>query len=110
MSYGQPKKQERKMKHPIAALMLSVSLLLTPAGVILAANPHSSGSTGQPNQSCGSSTAPNTPGHASTAPGSAFNPSGKAGTVYAGEQPQNSNNPRSVSQYDCACFQVSQPH
>jgi len=31
-----------------------------------------------------------------------------AGTVYAGQQPQNSNNPHSVSQYDVACFQVSQ--
>ena len=59
--------------------------------------------TGQPNQSCGSATAPNTPGHAAAAPGSAFNPDGKAGTVYAGEQPQNSRNPKSVSQYDAAC-------
>src|SRR5438034_6841598 len=45
--------------------------------------------TGQPNQSCGSVTAPNTPGNAATASGSAFNPGGTAGTVYAGEQPQN---------------------
>lgn len=37
------------------------------------------------------------------APGSAFNPDGTAGTVYAGEQPQNSRNPVSVSQYDVAC-------
>ncbi|MES2150324.1 MAG: hypothetical protein V4508_11105 [Pseudomonadota bacterium] len=59
--------------------------------------------TGQPNQSCGSATAPTTPGNAATAPGSAFNPDGKAGTVYAGEQPQNSRNPVSVSQYDVAC-------
>jgi hypothetical protein len=59
--------------------------------------------TGQPNQSCGSATAPETPGNASAAPGSAFNPDGKAGTVYAGQQPQNSNNPKSVSQYDVAC-------
>jgi hypothetical protein len=59
--------------------------------------------TGQPNQSCGSPTAPNTPGNASQAPGSAFNPDGKAGTVYAGQQPQNSRNPASVSQYDVAC-------
>jgi len=59
--------------------------------------------TGQPNQSCGSATAPNTPGNAATAPGSAFNPDGKAGTVYAGEQPQNSRNTASVSQYDAAC-------
>ncbi len=60
-------------------------------------------STGQPNQTCGSSTAPLTPGNAATAPGSAFNPSGQAGSVYAGEQPQNSVNTASVSQYDVAC-------
>ena len=59
---------------------------------------------GQPNQSCGSATAPQTPGHAASAPGSAFNPGGKAGTVYAGQQPQNSKNPASVAQYDVACF------
>ncbi len=60
--------------------------------------------TGQPNQSCGSATAPNAPGQAAAAPGSAFNPDGKAGTVYAGQQPQNSRNTASVSQYDVACF------
>jgi hypothetical protein len=59
--------------------------------------------TGQPNQSCGSPSAPNTPGNSAQAPGSAFNPDGKAGTVYAGEQPQNSRNSASVSQYDAAC-------
>ena len=59
--------------------------------------------TGQPNQSCGSLTAPNTPGNAASAPGSAFNPSGTAGGVYAGQQPQNSRNTASVSQYDAAC-------
>jgi hypothetical protein len=63
--------------------------------------------TGQPGQSCGSATAPNTPGNAANAPGSAFNPNGQAGSVYAGQQPQNSNNPNSVSQYDVACFQYS---
>jgi hypothetical protein len=56
---------------------------------------------GQPNQSC--ETTPNTPGKAASAPGSAFNPTGKAGSVYAGEQPQNSRNTASVSQYDVAC-------
>jgi len=59
--------------------------------------------TGQPNQSCGSATAPNTPGNAASATGSAFNPSGQAGSVYAGQQPQNSSNSASVSQYDVAC-------
>ena len=64
--------------------------------------------TGQPNQSCGSALAPNTPGNAASAPGSAFNPDGHAGTVYAGQQPQNSQNTASVSQYDVACSH--QPH
>ena len=82
-------------------LALAVS---APAG---AANPNP-GSPGQPNQSCQAQ--PSTPGNSANAPGSAFNPSGQAGTVYAGQQPQNSNNPHSVAQYDVACFQVSQPH
>ena len=72
---------------------------------VAASNPSG---TGQPSQSCGSDAAPNTPGNAASAPGSAFNPDGVAGTHYAGEQPQNSVNPKSVSQYDVACFQVSQ--
>jgi hypothetical protein len=58
---------------------------------------------GQPNVECGSATAPNTPGNAAEAPGSAFNEDGTAGQHYAGQQPQNSKNPASVSQYDTAC-------
>jgi hypothetical protein len=59
-------------------------------------------STGQPNQSC-QATGSQTPGNAASAPGSAFNTSGQAGTVYAGQQSQNSGNTASVSQYDVAC-------
>lgn len=40
----------------------------------------------------------------------AFHPDGWPGTVYACQQPQDSTNPTSVSQYDVACFQVSQAH
>lgn len=64
--------------------------------------------TGQPKQSCGSASAPNRPGNAASTPGSAFNPSGTAGTKYAGQQPQNSGNTASVAQYDVACS--NQPH
>jgi hypothetical protein len=65
--------------------------------------------TGQPSQTCLSGTAPSEPGNAAAAPGSAFNENGGiAGSMYAGSQPQNSHNPNSVSQYDVACFQVSQ--
>jgi hypothetical protein len=60
-------------------------------------------STGQPNQTCGSPTVSETPGHAASAPGSAFNPNGKAGTVYAGTRAQNSKHPTSAAQYDVAC-------
>jgi hypothetical protein len=61
------------------------------------------GEPGQPNQSCEDT--PNPPGNAGSPSntGSPFSPNGHAGTVYAGEQPQNSQNPKSVSQYDAAC-------
>ena len=85
-------------------LLLTVLMVLVPLGTVFAAGPVTT--AGQPNQSC--EDAGVTPGHAASAPGSAFNPNGKAGTVYAGEQPQNSVNPHSVSQYDVACFQLSQ--
>jgi hypothetical protein len=49
------------------------------------------------------------PGHSQNAPGSAFNPDGNAGTHYAGEQPQNSRNTASVSQYDTGCFGSDRP-
>ncbi len=62
----------------------------------------------QPGQSCQVTTV--TPGQATNAPGSAFNPNGTAGSVYAGIQPQNSVNPKSVSQYDVACFNQTTRH
>lgn len=97
---------------PIVVRLGTVMVTGVLAGVMAvgsggAAYAATTGNQGQPNQSCGSATAPNTPGNASSAPGSAFNPDGQAGSVYAGQQPQNSNNPNSVSQYDVACFQVS---
>jgi len=79
-------------------------------GAAWATDPHSGGSTGQPSQSCEAE--PMTPGHAASAPGSPFNPDGHAGTQYAGEKPLpngDTKNPMAVSQYDVACFQVSQP-
>ncbi len=59
------------------------------------------GTQGQPNQSC-QSVFPS-----GTLVPNGFNTSGfaNADTHYAGSQPQNSNNPNSVSQYDVACFQ-----
>ena len=88
-------------KAMIVSLILVFALLLSFASVGMVA-------AGQPNQSCEDQ--PLRPGNAMFAPGSAFNPDGVAGTHYAGEQPQNSKNPNSVSQYDVACYQVSTHH
>lgn len=98
----------------ISALSLLVSSEIFAAnrmgasGATHAAQPKALGSThttGQPNKSC--ETTPNPPGNSASAPGSPFNPNGTSGGVYAGEQPQNSRNPKSVSQYDAAC---ARPH
>lgn len=92
----------------VPPVLLGAALLVTPS-LASAANVHLvTGTKGQPNQTIGSAqTGSVTPGHAASAPGSAFNPDGVAGTHYAGEQPQNSKNPKSVSQYDQAGFQQS---
>ncbi|MDQ1509331.1 MAG: hypothetical protein QOG50_1175 [Actinomycetota bacterium] len=73
-------------------LIAFTAALAVPAGVASAA--------GQPSKSCE---------EVSSAP-AGFSTGGfaHAETQYAGSQPQNSNNPKSVSQYDVACFQVSQ--
>lgn len=100
------------MKHLGTLTVLGGSILLASTGLASAGNVHAvTGTTGQPNQTIGSAqTGSATPGHASTARGSAFNPNGIAGTHYAGQQPQNSKNPKSVSQYDVAGFQQSHNH
>jgi hypothetical protein len=86
-----------------AAGTLAGGLALAASGTALA--------TGQPNQSCQAESS--SPGHAASAPGSAFNedPGGVAGAVYAGSDgtpSQLNGSGNAVSQYDVACFQVSQ--
>lgn len=87
----------RPMAKAVTALLLVALMVALPLSVALA---------GQPGVECEDFA--QSPGHADLAPGSAFNEDGHAGTVYAGEQPQNSINPHSVSQYDVACEKVSQ--
>lgn len=70
------------------------------AGPALAANPPG---TGLPSQSC-QDLEPNTPGHASDSPGSPFNEAG-INSVDGGIGGQHYTE---TSQYDVACFQVSQ--
>jgi hypothetical protein len=89
------------MKTIIASLTFGACLLFSAAGPTFA---------GQPGASC-QQTNPilSTPGHAGDASntGSPFSPNGISGTRYAGSAPQNSNNPKSVSQYDIACVNFS---
>jgi hypothetical protein len=93
----------------LLSVVLVIVVLLTMVGVAIAADPHSGGSTGQPGQTCQLlGTPPPSPGNSAAAPGSPFNENGVSGGVYAGSQPQNSNNPNSVSQYDVACYQQTQ--
>jgi hypothetical protein len=86
--------------------LVTAFVALSPAGVALADNPHldSSGNrvtTGQPGKEADPGTVPgfDRPGFVDV-----------AATHYAGEQPQNSKNPKSVSQYDVAGFQWCQHH
>jgi hypothetical protein len=89
-------KLNRHVAKASLALLLVVLMVLIPLSIAFA---------GQPGVECEDVR----PGHSDTAPGSAFNEDGHAGTVYAGEQPQNSKNEHSVSQYDVACVKIPQP-
>jgi hypothetical protein len=86
----------------ILGVTVSTAIILAGASAAFA---DTTGNTGQPSQSCQAQPPGSTPGNSASAPGSAFNTSGVAGAHYAGNAPQNSNNPNSVAQYDVACFQ-----
>ena len=104
------------MKHVLASLTISACLVLPSAGVVLGAGPPTkpaqNPTTGQHGSnhgfSCTTSGAGiDTPGNAIAAPGSPFNPSGQAGTVYAGNpgtaSAAHANSTAAVAQYDVAC-------
>ena len=85
-----------------AALALSVV-----AGPAAAGNPSSTG-TGPPSQSCQDqlTNGGTTPGNSADSPGSPFNEPG-FGSQFGGTGGLNYSE---KSQYDVACYQVSQPH
>lgn len=93
----------RAVRRAAFGLVLGAALLV-PAGAAVAA-PNPSGH-GLPLQSCQDITAAGgrTPGHAAGSPGSPFNE--PTDTSPGGIGGQNYNE---TSQYDVACFQVSQP-
>src|SRR5437763_14369058 len=65
----------------ISKLMTTLAVSCALGSSAFALDPHTSGTKGQPSQSC--SVTMVTPGHAATARGAAFNPKGVAGAVYA---------------------------
>lgn len=90
-----------KMSKTILILaVLFIASLAVLSRTTLAFADANTGTPGQPSQSCQAE--PKQP------PGFNTNGFSNAEGVYAGSQPQNSVNPNSVSQYDVACYQVSQ--
>jgi hypothetical protein len=87
--------------------LVTAFVAMSPAGVALADNAHNGNTTGtttgQPNQHLQSQ--PSAPPGLATTTNNGFN--NVAVNKYAGSQPQNSKNPKSVSQYDVAAFQFS---
>jgi hypothetical protein len=101
------------MKSLRRSLIAGCAVLGLSAGVAGSAMANPTGTTGQPSQSCQNPLTPVTPGNAGSSSnlGSVFSPNGQSGTVYAGNvvrSPHQGSN--AISQYDVACFQVSQPH
>jgi len=92
----------------ITVILLVAALAFPLATPAFAASP---GTQGQPGQSCQAQ--PSTPGQSANNSGSPF-AGGQADAVYAGNPGTaslaHSNSGNAVSQYDVACFQVSQPH
>ena len=93
----------------VVATMISV-LMFGLAGFAFA---DPTGNQGQPSQSCESQPSAPGGGNSSQSSGSPFT-GGSSGDVYAngpGSTPNGGvTNSTAVSQYDVACFQVSQPH
>jgi hypothetical protein len=88
----------------LVAVTVAAAALAIPAGTLAAANPSG---TGPPSQSCQDIEAAGgtTPGQSASSPGSPFNEPG-INSVNGGIGGQNYSE---SSQYDVACFQVSQP-
>jgi hypothetical protein len=98
-----PDAQEVPVRNLVAVLAAAVALAI-PAGALAAANPSGSG---PPSQSCQDIEAAGgtTPGQSASSPGSPFNEPG-INSPNGGTGGQNYSE---SSQYDVACFQVSQP-
>jgi len=99
------------MKKKLSILFVSLfGVVNISSGAVALAAPNPSG-TGRPNQDCVGIEAAGgrAPGHSSSSPGSIFNEPG-VNSVNGGKGNQAYEAAGAPSQYDVACFQVSQPH
>jgi hypothetical protein len=94
--------REKAMKSTKIKTLVAGAVIVVGLALPVTALADSTGNHGQPSQSCQSFFS-----GALTPQG--FNTAGfqHATTVYAGAQPQNSGNPKSIAQYDVACFQAA---
>ena len=94
------------MRKYLLAVACSVAFVIGAPVAALATVSPSTGQPGAPANTCPGTAGP--PGHSASSPGSPFNPSGRAGNVYAGNPGTaslaHSNSTAAVSQYDIACF------
>ncbi len=100
------------MRRLLTAMAIAGFLVAIPSAAFADPSPNGPGQPGAPTTTCGSPGATSTPSGPVNANGSVFNPNGQASAVYAGN-PQtaslaNANSAHAVSQYDIACFQVTQ--
>ncbi|SRR5712692_5035837 len=100
------------MRTRLLATLVAALFAIGAGSAVAASNPNG---TGQPSQTClETQLTLMEPGQAAAAPGSAFNESGPgtAGPLYAGngQTTQTPANAAAVSQYDVACYQVTQNH
>jgi hypothetical protein len=99
------------MRRLLAAMAVAGIAVAIPATAFADPSPNGPGQPGAPGTTCGSPGATSTPGSSVNAGGSPFNPSGQAGTVYAGNpgtaSALHSQSGNAISQYDIACFQVT---
>ena len=103
------------------SLVVATIVCISPFALAGIAFADPTGNQGQPSQSCGSATAATVPGggNSSVSTGSPFQGASSAGVYANGPGTGGPNtatgtgaitNPTAVSQYDVACYQVSQPH
>ncbi len=109
----------------MATICIALVIAFGAVGLVIATpSPNGPGQPGAPGTTCGGTTPSgivisDTPGNSAMSPGSPFNPAGTSGPNYAGSI----NNPtypadlggkgvgnpdHAISQYDIACFQVTQ--